>query len=575
MRRDPQLKLKNSASEVADGIDIKTHGGYICVAPSVIDGKPYTWIDPFAPVAAAPEWLIAAILNADKSKKPVPFAGPIANGTRNKSLHSFACGLRGRNTPEIQAWDMLVLRNIECAPPCDEQELKRIFNSAWNYPPGFPLTDLGNAERLTAYHSEDWRYLKEIGWLEFDGVRWRDDRRGKIQRTCADVARGILREALNAADEMRPAIVKWALKSESRDRLSAIESLSRPMLADALEHYDAHPLLLAVRNGVLDLEKGFREATRADRLRLMADVVFEAEATAPLWAKFLQEIFDQDAEMIAFIQRAIGYTLTGSNEEQVMFLLYGTGKNGKSTLANVMKRIMGDYAKAVSPETFMTRDRGGIPNDIARLRGVRFAPTAEVEDGQKLAESLVKQLTGGDALTARFLHQEFFDFVPVLKIWLLANHRPTIVGTDHAIWRRILLLPFTVTISAEKCDPKLEQKLLAESSGILNWMLVGCHEWQQRGLAPPAKVIEATDLYRTESDRVGVFLRECTEPHENWITRKSELYKEYSDWSKEGGYHAMAKQRFYGKLADDHKMHTVSRNGYEVYAGLRIKPKEM
>lgn len=437
----------------------------------------------------------------------------------------------------------------------------------------FKLTDLGNAERLVAGCGADWRWLPEVGWIRWDGVRWADDREGRIAVMAAETVRGIDREVADEADDgARKALRAWAHKSESRKALEAMVALARqrPEIVDLLDRYDQQPYLLAVRNGVLDLASGqFRAGQHEDRLRLRADCEFDASATAPRFQQFLLEIFDGDADLISFMARALGYSVGGSNAEQVLFIAHGGGANGKSTLINVVRRLLGDYAKTIQPETLLARERAAIPNDIARLRGVRFVPTVEVEDGKKLAESLVKQMTGGDAISARFLRCEFFDFVPVAKLWIATNHRPVISGTDWAIWRRIVLVPFKVTIPPEQRDKELEEKLIAEGPGVLNWLLAGFQAWRALGLAPPQSVLAATEQYRKDMDRVGLFLKERTQQNVGRV-KCSDVYVAYAAWCKDANVRLFSRPRFRDKAVNEHALHIVTRDGYEHYDGLAL-----
>lgn len=432
----------------------------------------------------------------------------------------------------------------------------------------FAMTDLGNAKRLAARHAEDWRWLPELGWMRFDGVRWARDAERKIGLVAAEVARGIYAEALAATDDTRrKALVAHALKSESRRALEAMEVLARPRVADLLERYDQQPFLMAVENGAVDLLTGeLRTATRDDRLRLKAGVTFDPAATCPLWDRFLREIFAGDDELIAYVQRAAGYSMCGVNDEQVLFIAHGGGKNGKSTMIEVLSTLLGEYAQAVPADTLMLkRGDGGVPNDIARMTGVRFGPTVEVEDGKKLAESLVKRITGKDKISARFMRGEWFDFYPVIKLWIVTNHRPVITGTDDAIWRRIHLIPFNVTIAPERRDLRMKEKLLAEAAGIFNWMAAGFRAWRAEGLCAPRAVTDATDAYRTDMDTIGEFLRECCMLGAQHRERKTAVYAAYVRWCGESGYRDMSKKQFYEKMTLAHGLTAVSRDGYEVF----------
>jgi putative DNA primase/helicase len=252
-----------------------------------------------------------------------------------------------------------------------------------------------------------------------------------------------------------------------------------------------------------------------------------------------------ESELIKYIQTAAGWAITGDTSEQSMFILYGSGANGKSTFLNTVMNILGDYAIATQTDTFMKRNGEQISNDIARLRGTRFVTTTEAEQGRRLSEPLIKQITGNDRMTARFLYGEFFNFIPTFKIFMASNHKPVIRGTDHGIWRRIKLIPFTVRISEEQQDKHLEQKLMQEAPGIFNWLVEGALRWRQEGLRTPVIISSATDEYREEMDVIGNFIRErCVKQPEGSI-RARELFKCYQDWCDENNEHAVS-ERFFG-----------------------------
>ena len=253
---------------------------------------------------------------------------------------------------------------------------------------------------------------------------------------------------------------------------------------------------------------------------------------------------DGNSEMIAFLQTAVGYSLTGLSSEQCLFLLHGNGANGKSTFVNTIRVLLGDYSKQTPVETLMVKRAGGASNDLARLRGVRFVSAVEAEAGQRMAESLVKQLTGGDAVAARFLYGEFFEFVPQFKLWLATNHRPEIQGMDEAIWRRIHLIPFEVTIPVVERDPKLGDKLCEGLVGILAWAVRGCLEWQRIGLCPPERVTAATQAYREESNPIKLFLDECCQIGSGKSVLVKLLYEAYEHWSLQNLVEAVSKSAF-------------------------------
>lgn len=273
--------------------------------------------------------------------------------------------------------------------------------------------------------------------------------------------------------------------------------------------------------------------------------------------------------MIRYLQKAVGYSLTGDTGEQVLFFLYGTGANGKSVFLNVLQELMGDYAQQAPASLLMAKSEG-IPNDVARLKGARFVATIETEEGKRLAENLVKQLTGGDTVSARFLRQEYFEFKPECKLWMASNHKPIIRGSDYGIWRRIHLIPFTVTIPPENRDRRLPDKLRAELPGILRWAVDGLRIWLEEGLTPPLKVQAATEEYREDMDSIGTFLSECcvTEPTAKVPVRT--LYETYVRWCQENGETPM-KQRMLGKrLKERGFQQEKSTGGRMAWYGLRL-----
>jgi P4 family phage/plasmid primase-like protien len=331
-------------------------------------------------------------------------------------------------------------------------------------------TDVGNALRFVRDHGDCTRYCRDYRkWLFRAGHRWRLDEDGEVMRRARQTARNILDEASQDDGPARSALAKHAIQSESLGRLNAMVELakSEPTIPVLHEDLDADPWLLGVSNGVVDLRTGaLVDSQPQDYITKAARVSFDPAAECPAFLTFLDQIFESKASLIAFVQRAVGYGLTGFTSEECLFLLHGSGANGKTTLMNAIRTLAGDYGMQCAPETLMTKKNSGIPNDIARLKGARLVATSEVEAGQRFSESLVKQLTGRDKIVARFMRAEFFEFVPQFKIFLAANHKPVIRGTDYAIWRRIKLIPFNVTIPKEKQDPHLAGKLQDELPGI-------------------------------------------------------------------------------------------------------------
>jgi putative DNA primase/helicase len=306
---------------------------------------------------------------------------------------------------------------------------------------------------------------------------------------------------------------------------------------------DAGPWRLNVQNGTLDLRSGaLHPHDRADLITRLAAVDYDPDAPAPAWHAFLERILGGDPELIAFVQRALGYALTGDTREQVLFILHGSGANGKSTLLEAVGGVMGDYALVTMVDTLMVRYGSTVPNDVARLRGARLVVAVEPEEGQRLAEGRVKQLTGGDRIAARFLRQEFFEFRPEFKLFLATNHKPDVRGTDDAIWRRVRMVPFAVRIPEAEQDKTLRDKLAAEAAGILAWLVRGCLDWQRDGLGLAPAVRAATAGYRAEMDRLAGFLEECCILRPDAQVTVKALYEAHVAWCTANGEPPLAKR---------------------------------
>ena len=412
------------------------------------------------------------------------------------------------------------------------------------------FTDTTNAYRMLTEHGKDIRYNQLWKkWIVWNGKQWELDDGYLIHDKGLKIVRGIYNELLKTADwKERIEIEKYAMQSEAvRRRKALIEAASWiPELNIKTDQLDINDWLLNVGNGTVDLQKGvFREHRQEDYITKIANVNFDANADCPVWKKFIMEIMNYNNELIKYIQTAVGWAVTGDTSEQSMFILYGTGANGKSTFLNTIMNLLGDYSVATPTETFMKRNGEQIGNDIARLRGTRFVTTTEAEQGRRLSEPLIKQITGNDRMTARFLYGEFFNFVPTFKIFMASNHKPVIKGTDYGIWRRIKLIPFTTRIPEDKQDKHLEKKLMLESSGILNWIIEGAVRWCNEGLNTPSIITAATDEYRGEMDVIGNFIKEqCIIKPEGSIKAR-EFFKCYQDWCVEHNEHAVS-ERFLG-----------------------------
>lgn len=438
------------------------------------------------------------------------------------------------------------------------------------------LTDLGNARRLVRDHGADIRYCHTWkSWLVWN-QRWLLDATNEIERRAKRTVAAIYAEAALSDDgKERSAIVKHGLKSEADARIHAMMSLaqSEPGVPVLIEDLDCDPWLLTVANGTLDLRTGeLRPHNRVDLITKMVATSYDPDAECPLWHAFLRQVTGGNEQLISFLQRAAGYSLTGDTSERIMFILYGVGKNGKSTFLEVLKTILGDYARSTPAETLMAQKHDVIPHDIARLVGVRFVTASEADDERRFAEAKIKQLTGGDTISARKLYADLFDFIPAFKIWLSTNHKPVVRGTDEAIWDRLKLVPFNVRIPEGDQDKRLRAKLLAEAPGILAWMVQGCLAWQQDGLTEPEEVKEATSDYRSEMDLLGRFFEEhCFFSPGSTATAKA-LFATYLAWCGLNSEKPMSQTWFGRRLGErgfrrDKKEHGIFWVGIGLISG--------
>jgi len=414
-------------------------------------------------------------------------------------------------------------------------------------------TDLGNCYRLVRRHGENIRYVSTWKkWLVWEKTHWQIDNSGAVERLAKDTVLQIPKEGIVYLDRLAritdeaerdkiqkkiKEILGWAKTSEADNRLGAMINLAKSELPIARnpEDFDTDPFLLGVRNGVIDLRSGrLIEPRREQYITKTSGIEYQANAKAPTWEMFLERI-QPDPDVRAFLRRWCGYCLTGDTSEQCFTIFYGTGKNGKTTLVDTLMHILGTWARQADFQTFSVKDRDSISNDLARLAGCRLVSASEGSDGVRLDEATIKKITGGDRITARFLHAEFFEYTPSFKLILSSNHKPTIRGTDEGIWRRIRLVPFVVTIPEDEKDPQIKRKLFAEAPGILNWMLEGCRDWQQNGLGMPEAIQVATGEYRESSDLIGRWISERCIVNPKAEGTIKDLYEDFCSWTNEEG----------------------------------------
>ena len=440
----------------------------------------------------------------------------------------------------------------------------------------YSFDDTGNAERFTDIFGEKIRFNHTSkSWMYFDERKWTFDTTGSIHRMCDEVVegmRGDMDAYVQGAEDPEKAekdFMKHLKNSRSSKYKSAMIKESEHRLPINPDQLDINKSLLCTPNGIIDLTTGILQPHDPQKfMTKITNCEYTDKIDYPLWEKFLNEIFGGDQELIRYMQKAIGYSLTGSVKEQCLFFCYGNGQNGKSTFIETISDALGDYATNIQPETIMVKQVSNGPSgDIARLKGARFVSSAEPSQGVKLNESLVKQLTGGDKVTTSKKYEDEFEFSPEFKLWMSTNHKPVIRGTDVGIWRRIRLIPFTVTIPEGKVDKNLKFKLRQELPGIFKWMVEGCLAWQREGLKSPQSVIDATKEYKTEMDSVGSFLETCCVQGKGEETGR-DLYQTFITWAKENNEYEMSNRKFGAEMMA--KFESRKSNGEKIYKGISI-----
>jgi putative DNA primase/helicase len=445
--------------------------------------------------------------------------------------------------------------------PSDEVEAAAQAAAAEQQPPPggyFAFTDWGNAKRLVHRYGTDLLYCTLWRkWLIWDGMRYKADDNAEIMRRVKKTILAIYGEVKNVPDDnavLRTQINRHAAESESWASMTRMVKCAESEISVAVlpEQLDRDEWLFNVENGTVNLVTGeFREHQKEDRFTKVATVRFEEGAKAPLWDEFLETVMNYRTGLVKFLQKAVGYSMTAQVGEKCMFFLHGGGDNGKSTFIETLASLFGDYWCKTPAETVLSRHgKGGdgVPNDVARLMNVRMVSAAEVDEKQQLSESRVKDLTGGDTISARFMRAEWFDFRPVFKLWMYGNHRPIIQGTDDAIWNRIRLVPFDVTIAKEIQRPNFREELKVQLPGILNWSIQGCLDWKKEGLGIPDEVGKATKEYRSDMNVLGRFIDEECARDKKFRIKSSDFYSVYSSWCNSNGEFPLTQTGFSIKL---------------------------
>jgi putative DNA primase/helicase len=424
--------------------------------------------------------------------------------------------------------------------------------------------DIAIARRIVQQHGQDILWCEDIGWLVYDGRRWAVDKKQVVIDRGQQTIRRLYREVYEENDPTRAKVLaKLALSHSKAERIVGALKLVKPYVAITVEDLDRDPFALNVANGTIDLRTGkIRKHDRRDYITKLTPTKYSESAKAERFELFLSQIFNEKAELVSYIKRCVGYSATGDQREQCLFFTTGLGDNGKSTLMDTIREALGEYAQQAPSDVLMLRRGEHVPTERARLRGSRFVAISETDETQRLNEGQVKQLTGSEKIVARFMRQDFIEFDPSHHLWLATNHKPIITGTDHAIWRRIKIIPFDVKFEAatnENLKPEhlkdtsLRDQLRKELPGILTWIVAGAREWwngEKPSLREPVLVTKAVLDYRDEQDVLKGFLDETTEQSVGRGETKALLYLGYVAWAKLAGLRPWPKPRFGKRLKE-------------------------
>lgn len=606
------LAPKDPVKGKIPGVGEVKHNGYVIVAPSVVDGKEYVWCDGYHSLLAyelhqlpeLPHWLLRHVLSdtADGCD-PACATAQLSISEKDRALVRDALTFIPADDYDVwlnvgmalhaagfsvEGWDEWSQKSDKYeAGACEAKwktfkrtgiTFRTIFFHASSH--GFRLPsdyygfdDIDNARRFVDSYGDRIRwYAAEKRWYVWDGKRWKVDEHEQALAYAMETARSIYKEAAACADDdRRKYVIAWAKTSASAAKLEAMLKLAKPHLSITADMFDCDTFKLNCLNGTLDLSTGeLKPHQKSDFITKLVPVNYNPSALAPRFIQLLGETFADSQGLIDFVQCVLGYALTGSVKEQKLFLCCGSGANGKSTLFNAVRALLGDYAQETDPTLLLNkRNDGGATEDVYRLRGVRLATTLESEENVKVNEVRLKQLTGGDRITARPLYGHFAEFDPTHKLFLITNHLPRIRSQGEAIWRRIRMIPFAVKVPDHKKDKDLPDKLRAEYEGILAWLVQGCLKWLAEGLPEPPEVINATGEYKTHEDSLEQFIEDCCVRSATATIQSSALRDAYREWCRKSGETELNRNQFSNRLREK-GITSKGTNKANVWQGIKL-----
>ena len=570
------VEIRNSASKVGKGIDIRGDGGQVVIPPSIHpNGTPYAWETPPNKIAKPPKWLLDLINDAQGEDEDTAIGDKMEKGTRNNQIYHQALFLARQGAlQEVAVAAMITWCESTGEDDISEDEIRQTVDSAYKYhvrekyksasTTEIELSDVGNAQRLLMASGSKIIYVPSIGWHIWDDKHWGYDIEDlDIKKAAVDAMEAMkldIGEQIKSTTDRQKATVlfkmyNWAIGSHSAGKINSMVEVAKvfPQIVKSQDELDDAntTFLVNFNNGTLDMRDG--KLTKHDPSQLITRLIrhnYNPKAKCPEWIGTLKLAFNENKNLINYFQRALGYSLSASLSEQCFFICWGEkGNNGKSTMLGAVERILGtDYAAMSDAAVISSKDKNNhVLSSLAALNKVRMVSINEIAENAVLDEELIKQLTGGDTLQAKFLYREPFTYKPSFKIWMRANNKPTVRGTGEAFWRRVKLIPFIESIPEEKRKNRdiIDAALHAEAEGILAWMVKGFQEWFKNGLQDPEEVKAAGVSYREQSDIVSQFMSECVETDSNQNTSRQELYGVFREWSRDQGLrYTMTQEKF-------------------------------
>ncbi len=600
--------VRNSAGKLGEGLDVRGDGGYIVVPPSIVseDGRtgeyvwePYAGLDdtPFSPM---PEWMIArlTVIASAGRKNEANWADDVVDGVSPGKRDDTAWRLikryvfKGLSEKEVLGYMLAWAAKCGFEPDKIREKVARAFRGLGSKPLlDLPLTDVGNAERMILLSGDRFRWVPggKGEWLAWDGRRWAPGSTEPVIGIALDAARSLgiaaakARQGEDMPEKRKLSLLSHAVRSEATQSiLHAVKAATIPSLGVNVERkaLDANPDLLNVANGTLSLKMfALRPHDPADLMTQLIDIPYDPDAPAPRWGEFLKEVFEDKQDVIDYVQRAVGYSLVGSIEEQCFFLLLGSGANGKSTFVDALSALLGDYGVKVGQEALLTAERNkgrSATPEVMVLQGKRFAYVNEMDEGRQLDEARIKAMTGSKEETGRQLYKGMEIWKNTHKLWFDLNHLPTFKGIDEGISRRPRVIPFNRKFELSEQDKTLPETLKAELPGILAWAVEGCRQWRAQGLNPPEAVLQATRQYIESQNHLPTFMAETYVRQKGSFVLTGAVTEAYQRWCRANDAEPVTSKKLASFLTNSYGLKPQRRehNTIRVWVGIALKPQE-